>query len=173
MLGMLAFSLIFGIYIRPVVNKEFKNEDPNLSILATFTFSTSIILWLDIFAMEILIAISLVFVLPFALFIHCFSCCWPEVAKAMDEEPDHREKEHEELENLYLFSIGMSWQQLLLYIYKNNRIRLSRKENKSEKFDPQPISGSICHRRNKPICEEYKQTREKRESFATYYGTRK
>jgi len=44
MLGMLAFSLIFGIYIRPVVNKEFKNEDPNLSILATFTFSTSIIL---------------------------------------------------------------------------------------------------------------------------------
>ncbi|CAI2364420.1 unnamed protein product [Moneuplotes crassus] len=169
MAGMVVFCLVFGIYIKPELYDQYGKEDSLLSGLLLYCLITSIILSLDIFVMEILVALLMLPVLPVSFCIYCCAwCCCPRVRDAMNRLPGGQHSE-EDMDFLFHFKRGMSWQQLLLYIYKNNKI-IFKKVNFREHFDDKDLKHFLTPVECTP---EINKSGHKRGSFLTGDATRK
>lgn len=169
MIAMVVFSVIFGIYIKPEVDSKYGKDDPALKGVLIYWLTTSIILALDIFVMEIMVALSMLPVLPISFWIYCWAWCWcPRIKQGMDTIPGQQRSE-EDIDFLFHFRNGMSWQQLLLYIYKNNKI-IFKKANFREYFAEKD---SDFHLSPTAWTPDLKNQRKRWESFLTGDATRK
>ncbi|CAI2363594.1 unnamed protein product [Moneuplotes crassus] len=182
MLGMLTFCLIFGFYINPELHQNYNKHDSGKEAevdMGKFAFISSICLGLDIFIMEILIAISMVPVLPISALIYVCSycCCWSGIRTIMNEKQgDDEDSEEEESDFFRNFKKGRTLQQLLLYIYKHNKI-IFRKANfrdHCEEVTTNPILSPDKNENDSFFGEEIlKNGRPREESFLTNDVSRK
>ncbi len=86
----------------------------------------------------------------------------------MNQIPGNQQSE-EDADFLFYFRKGMSWQQLLLYIYKNNKI-IFKKSDFREHFEAKD-SGNFLSPKQCPT--DFEGNRNRGESFLTGDGTRK
>ena len=180
MIGMLSFWLIFGIYVQPALREEFNENYSTVEKFAKYSFISSILLGLDIFTMEILIILFIIPILPIAALVYLFACWCPEIRVTMNErileDNESDASDNSEVEFITQFRKGLSWQQLLLYIYKYNQIKF-RKSNFREHFDEEEVEKSLSPEKwdNESFfeMEEFKNGRERNISFLTNDQTRK
>jgi len=181
MLGMLSFCLLFGIILRPAIRKDFGQDDKLLNSFWLYSFVSSILLGLDIFIMEIMIALSMLPVLPVAAALYCFTYWWrcSNLRTAMNFriESDEDSEENEENDSLCQFRNGAWWQQLLLFIYKHNKITFKKKNFRDhcEEIETE-VALSPGTRTQDDSYFNYEETKEggyHRESFITNDQTRK
>lgn len=69
MLAMIIFCLVFGLFIKPEVNTKY-GEDTLLNGLTIYVLTTSILLSLDVFVMEIMVALAMLPVLTVSSIIY-------------------------------------------------------------------------------------------------------
>ena len=124
--------------------------------------------------MEILIALFLIIAIPFSACFYCLICCWPRVRKAMDTVDQESEKEDERF-RLHLFCYHLSWQQIFLFIYRNNEV-VYRKEDYIEEqlLSPEEeLSPKVVYYSKDKVSNKDKEVSLGRESFLTNHETRK
>ena len=93
----------------------------------------------------------------------------------LPETPEN--EENDEMAFMNYFRSGMSWQQLLLYIYKHNKIIFKRSSFRDH-FDEKEIGKDFLSPKLEEDqsyfgWEETKETRQNRESFISNDQTRK
>ena len=132
MLNMVFFTLYYGIFIITRVVSKY-NDDKVFVNLTSFVICSSIYLSIDILILEFMILIALIpaFAIGGVIYL-CSLFCWPGFAGYMRRYRNRQQDENSVDRDFFReFQSGQNWQQMLLYIFKNNRIVFKKEDFRS------------------------------------------
>ena len=138
--GMILLVFVLYFYAIVKIEAEYGDTDNLVILLSKYCLYSSIVLMFDYILLIVMIIIAISFVFPVAVSIYLMGgCCCSEIRPAMNKRVGLSVDENRvDRDFFYNFVRGTSWTQMLLYIFKNNKI-VFKKNNFTDNFETSEV----------------------------------